>query len=90
VLFVLLLALFNPSYVEPYRHPFGQLVLSIVIGFFAAGFLWLKRLSSYDVPERFLRSDPALVDLTGGRVVGGLSQGNRPRGTAAPVRGVVP
>jgi Flp pilus assembly protein TadB len=65
VLFVLLLALFNPSYVEPYQHPFGQLVLSVVIGFFGAGFLWLKRLSSYDVPERFLRTDPNVIDALG-------------------------
>jgi Flp pilus assembly protein TadB len=55
--FVLLLVLFNPSYVEPYNHPFGQLVLVIVIGFFGLGFLWLKRLSAYDVPERFLHTD---------------------------------
>jgi Flp pilus assembly protein TadB len=54
--FVLLLVLFNPSYVEPYNHPFGQFMLAVVIGFFAAGFLWLKRLSVYDVPERFLHS----------------------------------
>jgi Flp pilus assembly protein TadB len=55
--FVLLLVLFNPTYVEPYGHPFGQLVLLIVIGFFAVGFIWLKRLAAYDVPERFLHSD---------------------------------
>jgi Flp pilus assembly protein TadB len=54
--FVLLLVLFNPTYVEPYRHPLGQLVLVFVVGFFGAGFVWLKRLSSYDVPERFLHS----------------------------------
>jgi Flp pilus assembly protein TadB len=56
VLFVLGLVLFNPEYVAPYRSPLGQLVLLIVIGFFAAGFLWLRRLSNYDVPERFLHA----------------------------------
>jgi Flp pilus assembly protein TadB len=54
--FVLGMVLFNPTYVEPYNHPFGQLVLLVVIGFFGAGFLWLKRLSAYDVPERFLHT----------------------------------
>ncbi|GAA3620172.1 hypothetical protein GCM10022223_41300 [Kineosporia mesophila] len=54
LLFVLGLRTFNPSYVEPYRHPAGQVVLAIVVGFFAAGFFWLKQLSSYDLPERFL------------------------------------
>ena len=63
--FVLLLVLFNPSYVEPYNHPFGQIVLAVVIGFFAAGFIWLKQLAAYDEPERFLHSDRAENDLTG-------------------------
>jgi Flp pilus assembly protein TadB len=54
VAFVLVLVLFNPAYVEPYRHPTGQLVLLVVVAFFAAGFAWLKRLSEYDVPGRFL------------------------------------
>lgn len=53
--FVLLLVLFNPSYVEPYTHPAGQVVLAIVVGFFAAGFYWLRRLSAFDLPARFLR-----------------------------------
>ncbi|HST82141.1 MAG TPA: type II secretion system F family protein [Kineosporiaceae bacterium] len=54
--FVLGLVLFNPSYVEPYDHPTGQLVLLFVVCFFGAGFFWLKRLSAYDVPERFLHT----------------------------------
>jgi Flp pilus assembly protein TadB len=58
--FVLGLVLFNPSYVEPYDHPIGQLVLLFVVCFFGAGFLWLKRLSAYDVPERFLHTGRSL------------------------------
>ena len=58
-LFVLALVLFNPTYVEPYNDVFGQAVLLLVVGFFGAGFLWLKRLSSYDVPERFLHTGRA-------------------------------
>ncbi len=54
VLFVLGLAIFNRSYVEPYATPIGQLVLIVVIGLFAAGFMWMRRLSEYDMPERFL------------------------------------
>lgn len=67
--FVLGLVLFNPSYVEPYDHAIGQLVLLFVVCFFAAGFLWLKRLSAYDVPERFLHTGRAVdadADSTGG------------------------
>lgn len=56
VLFVVLLALFNPEYVEPYDSPVGQMVLAVVLGFFAAGIVWLRRLATFEVPARFLRS----------------------------------
>jgi Flp pilus assembly protein TadB len=51
---VALLVLFNREYVEPYAAPEGQLVLVVVLAMFAAGFAWLKRLSGFDVPGRFL------------------------------------
>jgi Flp pilus assembly protein TadB len=64
--FVLGLVLFNPTYVEPYSHPLGQGVLLLVVLFFGAGFLWLKRLSAYDIPERFLHTGrPAETDPAG-------------------------
>ncbi len=54
VAFVLGLAIFNRSYVEPYSTPVGQVVLLVVIGLFAAGFMWMRRLSEFETPERFL------------------------------------
>ena len=33
----------------------GQMVLLVVIGLFAAGFYWLRRLSSVETPARFLQ-----------------------------------
>lgn len=54
VVFVLGLAIFNRTYVEPYSSPVGQIVLLIVLLFFAAGFLWMRRLSVFELPERFL------------------------------------
>ncbi|MDO9454775.1 type II secretion system F family protein [Nocardioides sp.] len=56
VLFVVGLKLFNPQYVAPYGTPAGQIALTIVIAFFAAGIFWLRRLSKFETPERFLRS----------------------------------
>jgi hypothetical protein len=50
----LLLAIFNQEYVRPYNTLVGQLVLIVVIAFYAAAFLWLRRLSKYDLPQRFL------------------------------------
>ena len=52
--FVLGLKIFNPAYVEPYGTPTGQLVLAFVVGLFAMGFVWLRRLSSFEKPQRFL------------------------------------
>jgi Flp pilus assembly protein TadB len=54
VIFVFGLVQFNPEYVKPYGTSVGQLVLLIVAGLFAAGFWWLRRLSAFDLPGRFL------------------------------------
>lgn len=54
VAFVLGLAIFNGGYVEPYSSPSGQLVLLVVLSFFAAGFAWMRRLAVFEVPERFM------------------------------------
>jgi Flp pilus assembly protein TadB len=55
----LLLAVFNRSYVQMYGTFVGQLVLAVVVGLFALGFIWLRRLAKYDMPERFLSSADA-------------------------------
>lgn len=52
--FVIGLRVLNPEYVEPYATFEGQVVLSAVIALFAAGFLWLRRLATFDMPARFL------------------------------------
>lgn len=48
------LVLFNEPYLRPYDSVTGQLVLLAVIGLFALGVFWLRRLAGVDVPERFL------------------------------------
>jgi hypothetical protein len=50
----LLLAVFNKAYVEPYNSFLGQLVLIVVVALYAGAFFWLRRLSKYDLPQRFL------------------------------------
>jgi Flp pilus assembly protein TadB len=54
IFFVLGLAIFNRDYVAPYSSAVGQLVLLVVILCFAAGFLWMRRLSVFELPERFM------------------------------------
>jgi Flp pilus assembly protein TadB len=68
------LVLFNREYVEPYTTVEGQLVLVLVLVMFAAGFVWLKRLSGFEVPSRFLfmgaataEHRPAPADQEAGR-----------------------
>jgi tight adherence protein B len=48
------LALLNQTYLEPYDSALGQLVLLAVGGAFAAGFVWLARMTRPVRPERFL------------------------------------
>ncbi len=48
------LALLNPGYVHVYDSPLGQLVLVVVVALYAAGFIWMRRLATFDAPERLL------------------------------------
>ncbi|GAA3123973.1 Flp pilus assembly protein TadB [Kribbella aluminosa] len=48
------LVLFNPTYMAPYTSFIGQVVLAVVIGLYALGLIWLRRLAKIEVPERFL------------------------------------
>lgn len=52
--FIIGLRVLNPEYVEPYGTPAGQLVLAVIIALFAGGFLWLRRLATFETPARFL------------------------------------
>ena len=48
------LAVLNPGYVQVYDSLLGQLVLVIVVALYAAGFVWMRRLATFDPPERLL------------------------------------
>lgn len=48
------LLLLNRSYLQPYHGVGGQTVLAIVFGLFAVGLIWLRRMSRFKAPERFL------------------------------------
>jgi Flp pilus assembly protein TadB len=48
------LALLNPGYVHVYDSPLGQMVLAVVVALYAAGFVWMRRLATFDAPERLL------------------------------------
>lgn len=55
---MVLIAVLNRRYLEPYDTAIGQVVLAAVVGLFAAGFAWMKRLSGIQMPARFLVATP--------------------------------
>jgi Flp pilus assembly protein TadB len=83
---ILALAIFNHNFVEPYDTPLGQLVLLAVLGLFAAGFAWLRRLAAFEGPSRFLVRAPALLPPTSASAAGG---GGRGSGSSAHREGAV-
>ncbi|TDC54578.1 type II secretion system protein [Jiangella ureilytica] len=57
--FMVGLSLVNRDFVEPYNSAVGQIVLGVVIGIFAIGFFWMRRLAKFETPGRFLvTADP--------------------------------
>jgi Flp pilus assembly protein TadB len=73
---VLGLALFNQSYVHTYSSPVGQLVLAGVVALYGAGFVWMRRLATFQAPERLLGGPQAAAEDSAGRATprsGGMS-----------------
>jgi Flp pilus assembly protein TadB len=48
------LAVLDHSFLVPYDGPFGQLVLAVIGALYAVGILWLRRLASFEPPQRLL------------------------------------
>ncbi len=44
----------NRSYLQPYQDVTGQAVLGLVFALFAGGLIWLRHMSRFKAPERFL------------------------------------
>jgi tight adherence protein B len=59
------LMLFDRGYLRPFGTLFGQLVLLLVGGCFAAAFWWLAKMSKVQVAERFLTADRTGTTLAG-------------------------
>ncbi|MFM9735790.1 type II secretion system protein, partial [Streptomyces niveiscabiei] len=60
--FVTLLIVFSRKYLEPYDSPLGQIVLTFVSFYWAAGFWWMHRMGRVAPIERFLAPDTAPDD----------------------------
>jgi Flp pilus assembly protein TadB len=64
VVFAVFLATFSRSYVAPYSSVGGQVALALVVGLFAASFVWLRRLAGGEPATPFLTavSDPRAAE----------------------------
>lgn len=47
-------AVFNREFVAPYSTLTGQLVLTVIVALFLVSFAWLRKLSLFETPDRFL------------------------------------
>jgi Flp pilus assembly protein TadB len=48
------LAVFNKGYVQGYNSLAGQAVLVVVVGLYVAGFIWMRKLATFQSAERLL------------------------------------
>jgi hypothetical protein len=48
------LAVVDHAFLKPYNGFFGQLMLAVIAAIYAAGILWLRRLASFETPQRLL------------------------------------
>jgi Flp pilus assembly protein TadB len=53
-----LLAVLDHGFLAPYDSVLGQVVLAAVAGIYAGGILWLRRLATFETPERLLATVP--------------------------------
>jgi tight adherence protein B len=100
LLFAVFLVVFSQSYVKPYASAGGQVTLAVVVGLFAAAFVWMRKLAGGEPAKPFLGRDQNVIDEADLRVIAhltGLSPAEaqeltstRARGAAAAAGGAVP
>jgi Flp pilus assembly protein TadB len=73
VAFAVFLVMFGGVYVRPYDTVAGQVALAAVVGIFAVGFSWMRRLSDADTATPFLHRPGAAPDPAALRVVAALT-----------------
>lgn len=78
IAFAVFLVLFGGDYVKPYGSVGGQVALAVVVGLFAAGFMWMRKLAGGEPSTPFLSRAEARIGDADLRVVAhltGLSEG---------------
>jgi len=54
VLMAIFLAVLDHRFLQPYDSVFGQFVLAVIVGIYALGIIWLRKLARFDMPQRLL------------------------------------
>jgi tight adherence protein B len=83
VFFAGFLAVFSRDYVAPYRSVGGQLALAVVVGLFAASFLWLRCLAGGEPAAAFLNGPDPSVAAADLQIVHHLTGLGRPPATTS-------
>lgn len=71
--FALFLVIFSRTYVKPYGTFGGQVTLAVVLGLFAASFMWMRKLAGGEPAAPFLALDSAAIGDADLRVVAHLT-----------------
>jgi Flp pilus assembly protein TadB len=86
----LALTLLDHAFLAPYDGVSGQVVLAAVVGIYALGIVWLRRLARFEIPQRLLTSaapGEAVPAMTGEPAGNGQLAGPGPPGGVAPLAG---
>jgi Flp pilus assembly protein TadB len=73
------LAFVDRAFLAPYSSPFGQVVLALIASLYGLGIWWLRRLASFESPQRLLGAgaggarDAAVTAAAGGTAGGRAS-----------------
>ena len=71
--FAIFLVIFSRTYVKPYVSVGGQVTLAVVLGLFAAAFMWMRKLAGGESAQPFLALDSAAISNADLRVVAHLT-----------------
>jgi len=73
LLFAVFLVIFSQAYVKPYTSVSGQVTLAVVVGLFAAAFVWMRKLAGGDPVQPFLSRGENVIDDADLRVIAHLT-----------------
>jgi hypothetical protein len=66
------LAFIDRAFLAPYSSPFGQVVLALIASLYGLGIWWLRRLASFESPQRMLGGgEAAAATAAAGGTAGG-------------------